>query len=552
LRQKRQDFSWRLVDDVWGHLTGKISATIILNSTCYHGFDRDVIMEPENLPDRSEIYHKVFERCAAFALPAPWDFLVPDPDCRGPIPDPDATLAALQNEFTDDQLVDARVIERLPENRVRLSPVLVYPTGGVVALRDEPGRKPFELLTCAGALSGRDLPVFASMRDARTKDLATGNARCNALYVTCEIREVALLRSVGLAASMASGLDERSLETFRRLSQTPEFSLTEPSKAYQEAMAAGAAELDAEVAADADALAGANSDVAANPTTPAAPDPAMPPVPEKYVSGTPPQHTATWSSDEPLRVLLGWRPLVLTLECPSWPGLLAAELDLAEQYLRLDFADMHVWRPVPEYLEKLKYLLKFRDEPLIRECLSGQYGDHFSIAAVRPDPAGPSKNRPPFMKAWDDLQDRLDEDRKHQRLSEEGDEGLRTYERLAEEELVRPLEDWALAHSDAQVRNAGVELAYVCRLLHRLKPWLQEELSMRGEAFFRRKHTLPQDLLREYMKLVGQFTRLLSILGQRRDASPGPQFCFNAGGGSGVRLFAASPAAESRVATKVS
>jgi hypothetical protein len=135
-------------------------------------------------------------------------------------------------------------------------------------------------------------------------------------------------------------------------------------------------------------------------------------------------------------------------------------------------------------------------------------------------------------------------------LSNAGRQALREYERQAERELIRPLLDWALTNPDPVARNAGMELAYVSRQMHKMKPWLEEELSFEGEAFFRRKYSRPPDLLSAYHELFGRFMRLLTILRARRQASQDPQVCFDARRAS-ARLFnpVASPGVSARQTT---
>jgi len=473
-------------------------------------------MEPENLPDFSESYQKVFERCSPFFLPAPWDFLAVDSDCRGPISDPEKTLAVLQQEFAHDQLVDAGVIQYLPDG-VQFNPALVNHESAVVALRDEPGGKPFELLTASGALSGRGLPVLASMRDARTKEIMTTN---NALYVTSDIREAALLRSLGLAATVASGLHGMSLEMLRSLNQR--FGPTGQSKAYQDMTTAIELELAENADSDeAEPLEGANSAAAPVSTTPSAGERSSP-------EAAPPPR-------EPSLVLIGWGPLSLKLELPSWLPALTAELHLAKRHLRLRFQNINAWRPSPEDLDQLCYLLRLRDESVVREWFLERYGIHFSRLTDRPDPDGPD-GQPSIVRAWNDLQERLDDDRPERRLSDATREALSNYEKLADEQLVQPLQRWALAHADPAVQNAGVELAYVGGLLHRLKPALQAELTLALDAGFREgQQPGPKTLFDQYLQLAGLFSRLLLTLARGSAASS-----------TRLRIFPSSPLARSR------
>jgi hypothetical protein len=263
-------------------------------------------MDPETPPIFADIYQGIFDFCGALSLPAPWDFLAVDADCRGPISQPPTVLAALQKTFSDDQLVATGVAERVAEG-LRLNPVLTNSEGAIVALRAEKAGKPFELLTVSGTLSGRDIPIFASMEDARTKELiASGNG----LYVVSSIRDVALLRSARLAAATASGLGNLSPDALQKLGEKlgdgPHPSYLAMVKAMEEELAAERASL-----AENDELPGAEPGETEGCAKPSA-------VSQSAPDGSPPPPEREQWTDRPPLLLVGWWPLSLNIERPSW------------------------------------------------------------------------------------------------------------------------------------------------------------------------------------------------------------------------------------------
>jgi hypothetical protein len=103
-----------------------------------------------------------------------------------------------------------------------------------VALRTSAEEKPFDLLTARGCLSGRRLPVFAALFDSWTI-AALDNRR--QLFATPRIREVALLRALGLPATLTWGLHRPALQPLRALAEL--FDTTEAVKRGFAAMLEG-------------------------------------------------------------------------------------------------------------------------------------------------------------------------------------------------------------------------------------------------------------------------------------------------------------------------
>jgi hypothetical protein len=55
----------------------------------------------------------------------------------------------------------------------------------------------------------------------------------------------------------------------------------------------------------------------------------------------------------------------------------------------------------------------------------------------------------------------------------EAREAKRVYEEIVRRDLIRPLQERALASADPVIRNVGAELANICALLHEIGPSLQ-------------------------------------------------------------------------------
>jgi hypothetical protein len=93
------------------------------------------------------------------------------------------------------------------------------------------------------------------------------------------------------------------------------------------------------------------------------------------------------------------------------------------------------------------------------------------------------------------------------------------YEGLVERDLVRPLQEWALASADPVVRSAGLELAAASGLLHRMSPLLADLQASRFErARDGGLEPVPAGALGQYLTLAGRFGSLLRDLRRWRGA----------------------------------
>ncbi len=149
------------------------------------------------------LYERLFALCAPLEFPPPWGFLPPRGCCRGPLRDPEAALAALRAEFPEALLAAAGVLEQGPGCPGRLDPALAAPDAAVVAFRRRPDGPPFALLAPGGCLPGGRCPVAAALEDGPTQEAANAGA----LFAAAGAREAALLRALGMPATLAPGPD---------------------------------------------------------------------------------------------------------------------------------------------------------------------------------------------------------------------------------------------------------------------------------------------------------------------------------------------------------
>jgi len=456
------------------------------------------------------VYQQLLTCCPPLRLDSPWDFLNPGPDCYAPVCDPEATLAFLRQQFSDDVLQETGVAFRTPEGDFRLRPALCDPAGAVIALRGGPDQEPFDLLTSCGCLVSPQLPILAAARDART---AAGVNEGGMLLASCSIREVALLRALGWPATLATEPSTGGLEQLRALAATYSYAST---------------------------CEGANPDHFSERPSPASEDggegeaPAEPPVPGSP-EASPSQLSVAGLPDNEL-ILVGWDLLGVSQQVPAIFHQIAAQFGAAARHLVLDFSAIHVWRLKPTEMETLVYRLGYRDVGLIQEFIQPSVQERYDLQPLIKSVQERYDLQPlikkesklgkrisaadEYIEAQSALITRLKEERSKTAFSQRVHSAICTFEKLTRRNLIAPLQQWALEDPDPAIRNADWELANVCSLLHQLSPMLHEQQQRELETYLTnsREEVPRHQLFAQYMQLSIRLSRLLTNLCQLRNA----------------------------------
>lgn len=160
--------------------------------------------------DFGPIYKRMLSHCLPYSHAGPWQALqVPD-DVRCLPASPDDMIGALRQKFSDAQLLEAGVAAVMDESMaIQPAPVLCGEDKLIIALRKTRTSEPFELLTAGGILSGRMLPICASSRDERVRNMIQATKH-NVLCVSTSLTDLAVLSSLKIPATLATGLADLS------------------------------------------------------------------------------------------------------------------------------------------------------------------------------------------------------------------------------------------------------------------------------------------------------------------------------------------------------
>ena len=157
--------------------------------------------------DFRPIYNQLFNLLPPYTLPAPWqDVPVPD-SIRGPIANPVAPLADLLAVHPQADLVEANVLVHASDEKTEFNAALCQEGAAVIALRNAEGQDPFDLLAGGVMLSGRMLPMCASLRDGRVQKMIETSDE-PVLCLCPSSADVALLLSLDIPATFDTGLAE--------------------------------------------------------------------------------------------------------------------------------------------------------------------------------------------------------------------------------------------------------------------------------------------------------------------------------------------------------
>ena len=122
--------------------------------------------------DFRPIYKHLLKYCQPYSHGGAWQELpVLAGICRPPADSP-VVLNELQQKFSQADLQESGVLVMDETLAVGLEPSLCDQTTLIIPLRKTRKGDPFELLTGHGTLSGRRLPVCASLDDGRVQRLA--------------------------------------------------------------------------------------------------------------------------------------------------------------------------------------------------------------------------------------------------------------------------------------------------------------------------------------------------------------------------------------------
>jgi hypothetical protein len=400
-------------------------------------------------------YQHFFDACPGFELRPPWDFLVPDTQCRSTPPQATDVASQLRARFDDGTLIAAELLQRSRTGELALNRALRNPSGAIITYRATDAVRPFAMLTARGLQTGQPgsiastLPVLAALHDHQTR---THLPSTGALFAAWHMQDVVILRSLGLPCTLARGLSAVSLEGLSMLDAA--FGEDEPFDVGPEP----------DEADEAQAL-----------TT--NPDPANAPLSSGEQTPERASAVPTDAGARPLLILMGWS---LARAAPVPAAVIArtaTHLARARRFLGLTLSGLWLWRPSRTDLGNLDFRLACRAPALLAEALHPELlrlEDLEVVVNAQEWSASAPTPTVDFAQAQANLMAVLAPGPTGPCRFEQVRAALSAYEAAVERDLSQPLLAWAAKHSNPLIRAAGGQLVHACALLHRMAPRIYE------------------------------------------------------------------------------
>mgnify|MGYP006969358248 CR=1 FL=1 len=454
---------------------------------------------------KEAILNGFIEKCQPARTPL-LGFLEPDEEVRVCASDTDEIVNSLAEEFSPADLIESGLLAVQGDGTLTLVSAL---SGGTpfIVLRDAGTGQPYDLLTDTGCLAADALPIFQILRDAHTQQLLQEGP--GLLVLAFSVAQVALLRSCGLASTLATGLDDFPLEHLDRLCETFGLSsLRSGLRMFPE---------------ERDAILGIS-------TNPDVVDPLLPAMEaigrddENSESQTAPGTDAP-SDNVPLEtaqaylVVLSWSPLQLS---SAPPGALQAALDHLnelQRHLELDLEDIILWEVDEDFLERLQFIAERRSAALFRDVVRDAVEDSETRVAdfgkEKPPVIGPPKE---YASALARLQGASAAGRSGALTPIEKGYARKRVLQLLHEQVLGPLHEFALAAEDPVERNILVAFAELSTLFHLNSISLGEQLSRYTvQSMLEQGIQLPQD---QYKNILAMAGRLIAMANVRQQCNP--------------------------------
>jgi hypothetical protein len=441
----------------------------------------------------SKAYAHLMGFCRALESAPRLPFARPDEDCHAPVTDPAAALASLRQDFPDEVLQRAGILASNGSG-FELDHGLYEPSTVLIALRKGPSNEIHDVLTPHGCLSGT-VAVLQILEDNHTRECLEDSQW---LLATSSLEEAVGLRSLGLAATLGTdlekGLKASELRALGEIFGNGKFT----SKAILRQSKIRAPGIQ---------------------------------ITESPASGLNTAARIHRKADPEIRgrhlVLVGWSPLSGSRECPDAILRSAAFLAGIQKFFGPSLERVSFWRPARPSFEKIMLAMKVRNPPLIRESMAESLREDCFDATRFANRSALLANDPPeaptdYIAARDRFLQML-------RQPDSGgfaytlDNASRDYRTFVDQDLTRPLLDWALRQTNPIVRNAAAQLANTAALLHEIMPRLQHQMSQEVKPKTRPEDEHPYRLMLEQaLRLVARYGALMQQISQWQQSSGAP------------------------------
>lgn len=429
-------------------------------------------------------------------------FLSPDEDVWECTADPSIVAVSLAENFSREELIDSGVVEPGVDGSVTLNSSLVE--NPFIILRSPVTGDPLDLMTDGGCLIHNTLPVFAVLEDARTQQFLSGDLDPPQLLVAFDIEDVVLLRSCGIAACVAAGLENSSLSELDRFCQVfgverknrrlPSEQFAIPSEyGNQQEYSNGDPVLRFQQAAS-------------NSGEPNAPVDVCEPDLHEH-------------SDQRFRgvvslILVSWMPANLCLAVSTQFKPVLDHLRDLEKYMDVDINEILSWEPSEHEIERLQFIAEDRSPEIFQDAMRGATEDAEAVGLydARMNRGFERKDPDDLVSALRKLRDGTSPRNGFamRPLSPDREPVAReNVLKCLEENVIDPIRQSALEHQDPVERTRLLGIADLSNQLHLMSLGIQEKLRQSFVQPAIGRQSEDGDVLTHYLAMAKQLFKII-------------------------------------------
>ncbi len=402
-------------------------------------------------PIQKAIYERVLQSCQPVPWPDDWSWLPESAAGLVQVGDDEELEASLLDEFEGEDLKSAGVMELTVDDEYVLAETIVE--SPLLALHEHQSTRCTDILTQTGCLTGRTPALLVAIDDEHTEEhLEDAGGR---IFIAADLRDVALLRALGLPAVSAEGLHQMTAKQIARLSRHAGW-MRKPG-----------------------------SPVNLTPS-------------EEREALSRLAQTLRDRRDKPRHrisrlTLVAWSPWQVSSECPSIIEMVIKYFSDLSKHLRLDVSPVEVWRPTEEELERFHFVANLHQKTDMRRALLDSVRDSVWSLAELESPDFQLVADPDYRTACSVLVSAAGENPERFQAAQTALTGI------LESQIVGPLIEEAKLSTNASIRALGLQLAELTRLFFQTS-WEVTSQSSRGslqpsgdqDARYRRINTMLQ------------------------------------------------------------
>lgn len=418
---------------------------------------------------RAEILSQFIEFCSAAEPTDPLKLLEFDEDTFANPTDSEHALSALLDVFALSELIECGIAIASENEPPRIASPFDQIGGMFIVLRDVDTNEPYELLTSEGLASG-ETSIRAALRDAQTRADFDEDDPC--LFAAFRVEDVAVLRSCGLPAILAYGLEKLPLD------QVDDFCA---------ALGIERNKSDREWARESmDTEQGNNSEDHPD-------DPIRCMLRREGVlpQGTSPLGAATAQprggqrsarQDEKLRlVFVGWQVAMLAAAVPSELQAVVHYFEKLQKYLGVELWDISYWSVEAEDLERLQFIANGKCPQLMKDTFADLAYENLEPLSGYGQPkikrAAAATDFPTAMAQY--YEAGIPRRNGLQCSPEERQRAWTESQRLLSEQVIQPLREYAMSADNPLERTLLLNVADFSQVLHVQTILLADKLNQR-------------------------------------------------------------------------